>query len=125
MQKHTHKSQPKLNTSDPNKGNPLQFNEFSQKKAVNDARASDRKTASSHDPNPIITSNEIEATKQNTVQPLMEISGAGSALAHLKQSGNTMVFDPHKEFCRYELQGKCNDDACGYQHQFPKVIDNR
>ena len=125
MQKNTHKSQPKLNTSDPNKGNPLQFNEFSQKKAVNDARASDRKTASSHDPNPIITSNEIEATKQNTVQPLMEISGAGSALAHLKQSGNTMVFDPHKEFCRYELQGKCNDDACGYQHQFPKVIDNR
>ena len=123
-QKKTNKSHPKLNTAEPNKDNPLQFDEFSQKKAVKNARASDTKTAPSHGTNPIITSNEIETTKQNTVRPLMEISGTGSALAHLRQSGN-MVFDPHKEFCRYELQGKCNDDACGYQHQFPKVIDNR
>ena len=125
MQKSTNESQPKLNASDPNKGKPLQFDEFSQKKAVKDVRASDRKTASSHDTNPINTSNEIETTKQNTVRPLMEISGTGSALAHLRQSENTMVFDPHKEFCRYELQGKCNDDTCVYQHQFPKVINNR
>jgi len=48
-------------------------------------------------------------------------SSAGSALAHLRQSGHTNQYDPHKEFCRYELQGKCNDDACEYQHQFPKV----
>ena len=48
-------------------------------------------------------------------------SSVGSALAHLRQSGHTNQYDPHKEFCRYELQGKCNDDACEYQHQFPKV----
>jgi len=49
------------------------------------------------------------------------ISSTGSALAHLRQSEHKNKFDPHKEFCRYELQGKCNDDSCGYQHQFPKV----
>ena len=49
------------------------------------------------------------------------ISSTGSVLAHLRQSEHKNKFDPHKEFCRYELQGKCNDDSCGYQHQFPKV----
>ncbi|XP_040583353.1 uncharacterized protein [Lepeophtheirus salmonis] len=43
-----------------------------------------------------------------------EISGVSSSIAHLK-SGDTSI-DPHQEFCRFELLGKCNDDACPYQH---------
>ena len=61
---------------------------------------------------------EISETKQKEIGGF---SSVGSALAHLRQSGHTNQYDPHKEFCRYELQGKCNDDACEYQHQFPKV----
>lgn len=43
-------------------------------------------------------------------------STSSSALAHLKSSNHHQQVDPHVEFCRYELQGKCNDDSCPFQH---------
>jgi hypothetical protein len=49
----------------------------------------------------------------SNVVPLGPIGGGKSSLAHLK---SVHQFDPHKEFCRFELQGKCNDDSCPYQH---------
>ena len=47
------------------------------------------------------------------------VSGLSSSLSHLRAaggSGGRQEIDPHKEFCRYELQGRCNDDTCPYQH---------
>lgn len=70
------------------------------------------------------TSDQMEIDEEgnkNNEHNKTGITSAGSVLAHLKQSVRATTFDPHKEFCRYELQGKCNDDSCGYQHQFPKV----
>ena len=64
--------------------------------------------------------NEATSCPTSKKQIIGGVSSAGSALAHLRQSDHANKFDPHKEFCRYELQGKCNDDSCGYQHQYPK-----
>ena len=38
-----------------------------------------------------------------------------TALAHLKTS-SLQSLDPHKELCRFQLQGTCNDDQCPFQH---------
>ena len=38
-----------------------------------------------------------------------------NSLAHLSQS-SSVVLDPQIELCRFDLQGRCNDDACPYQH---------
>eukprot|EP00096_Caligus_rogercresseyi_P006225 TRINITY_DN2251_c0_g1_i4.p1 TRINITY_DN2251_c0_g1~~TRINITY_DN2251_c0_g1_i4.p1 ORF type:complete len:770 (+),score=356.93 TRINITY_DN2251_c0_g1_i4:184-2493(+) len=43
-----------------------------------------------------------------------EISGLSSSIDHLK--GSVSGLDPHTELCRFQLLGKCNDDACPYQH---------
>ena len=67
------------------------------------------------------TLNNQPTSNESQKQIISGISSTGSALAHLRQSEHANKFDPHKEFCRYELQGKCNDDSCGYQHQYPKV----
>jgi len=37
-----------------------------------------------------------------------------SSLAHLNKSN--IVLDPQVELCRFDLQGRCNDNACPYQH---------
>ena len=42
-----------------------------------------------------------------------------SSLAHLRSSQVSQL-DPHTQLCRFELQGKCNDDSCPYQHHTPK-----
>jgi hypothetical protein len=42
-----------------------------------------------------------------------------SSLAHLHSSLAPQL-DPHTQLCRFELQGKCNDDQCPYQHHTPK-----
>ena len=47
---------------------------------------------------------------------ISKTSTSSSALAHLKSSNHHLQVDPHVEFCRYELQGKCNDDSCPFQH---------
>ena len=41
------------------------------------------------------------------------------SLAHLRTS-QVSHLDPHKQLCRFELQGKCNDDLCKFQHYTPK-----
>merc|ERR1712150_130119 len=68
------------------------------------------------------TLNNQPISNESQKQIISGISSTGSALAHLRQSEHANKFDPHKEFCRYELQGKCNDDSCGYQHQYPKEL---
>ena len=67
-----------------------------------------------------VAQTKIVQESKNKNHAIVGIPSVGSALAHLRQSENATTFDPHKEFCRYELQGKCNDDSCVYQHQFPK-----
>ena len=52
---------------------------------------------------------------------ISKTSTNSSALAHLKSSNHHVLVDPHIEFCRYELQGKCNDDSCPFQHQRKRV----
>ncbi len=39
-----------------------------------------------------------------------------SVLAHLRSTSGADSINPHLEICRYELMGKCNDDACAFQH---------
>ena len=39
-----------------------------------------------------------------------------SSLDHLRQSVAKVRIDPHVEFCPFELEGRCNDDSCSYQH---------
>ena len=43
------------------------------------------------------------------------------SLAHLRTS-QVSHLDPHKQLCRFELQGKCNDDLCKFQHHTPKPL---
>ena len=40
-----------------------------------------------------------------------------SSLAHLSRS--SVVLDPQVELCRFDLQGRCNDKTCPYQHLRP------
>jgi len=40
-----------------------------------------------------------------------------SSLAHLSKS--SVVLDPQIELCRFDLQGRCNDKTCPYQHLRP------
>jgi len=37
-----------------------------------------------------------------------------SSLAHLSKP--SVVLDPQIELCRFDLQGRCNDKTCPYQH---------
>ena len=40
-----------------------------------------------------------------------------SPLQHVRaENDQTSVFDPDKLLCRFELNGKCMDDQCKYQH---------
>ena len=52
---------------------------------------------------------------------ISNIPTSSCALAHLKSSNRHAEVDPHVEFCRYELQGKCNDDSCPFQHHSKRV----
>ena len=71
---------------------------------------------------------DIEAVPQ-VVQPSDTVSSTTttaesnviecSSLAHLRTSQISHL-DPHKQLCRFELQGKCNDDLCQFQHHTPK-----
>ena len=66
------------------------------------------------------TSARIISTATSIIPPpppvISKTSTSSSALAHLKSSNHHVQVDPHVEFCRYELQGKCNDDSCPFQH---------
>ena len=44
------------------------------------------------------------------------MEAGSSSLDHLRQSVAKVRIDPHVEFCPFELEGRCNDDSCSYQH---------
>ena len=78
---------------------------------------------------------KLDSIKANVVQLKVEVDEAAGtpevapsapavisdpSLEHIRQaSRDTLSLDPHKELCRFELQGKCNDDSCPFQH-YPK-----
>ena len=63
---------------------------------------------------------QVKAQAQPAPAPERHPMVAGpSALDHLRvgsKSESGPKIDPHVEFCPFELEGKCNDDQCKYQH---------
>ena len=74
-----------------------------------DAANSDSKSS-----NPSVSLAKIQTSSQPQTDPLKSISSA--SLAHLKVRSKSQDWDPHKEICRFDLLGKCNDEQCQYQH---------
>ena len=62
-----------------------------------------------------VTSRQLSSSKPKSPKKKSVLSGA---LAHLRSPKlpNSVILDPHKELCRFELQGVCNDDKCQFQH---------
>jgi len=61
--------------------------------------------------------NNDDATTEKVRENGIEQQKRPSSLAHLSRS--SVVLDPQVELCRFDLQGRCNDKTCPYQHLRP------
>ena len=63
------------------------------------------------------TATSEESTTTPSAVPKPDLLTA--SLAHLR-TDTALHLDPHTQICQFELQGKCNDDRCPYQHYQPR-----
>ena len=95
------------------------INNSAKKVTTNDTKSesgSDSSSSSDDDSDSNSDSDESDSESESE-----DVKGKNNAkngsLAHL--SKNSVVLDPQVEFCRFDLQGKCNDSNCPYQHHRP------